>query len=325
MPAKQQILKGMVAVSKAPKDSLLGYITWYSVPDVSISLGKLRSALLANGINPDLAPDNNRAINVFKRAMREQEGRRRENGHIIDTDVADVVETPKDCVYQVSVLRRDAQERVVDYPKAVRVIFNKDTDALRFNFLDQDVNRSDVVDMVDRIQAYFKREQKKVTGARVRTLVRTYLRSEPDEKRGIEGLSGTNLRETSGGIYFIPAQHASKLAALTEVLNECYPGRAYLHAVPLADSSTEREIVQRHFMSDVTEQVDDTVAELADLLSDPNRKREIRSDYAKRKWSEHEALRRKADRYSKLLGKQQRDVAEKADILKAQLEKLGGL
>ena len=106
MPTTPKSIKGVVAVSGNSKIKPLGYLTWFSVPDDSVSLGRLRSTLAKNGLPPSLAPKDTKAINVFKRAMREQEGRKRDNGQTIETTVAQVDETPDQCIYQISRLVR---------------------------------------------------------------------------------------------------------------------------------------------------------------------------------------------------------------------------
>jgi hypothetical protein len=117
-----------------------------------------------------------------------------------------VVETPRDCVFQVSTTVRDLDENVIEYPKALRVIFNKETEDIRFNPLGG-VKRSEVLEVMDAIEAFYEANASKVTGAKVRGIVRNYLKEEPDEQRGVDGLSGENLRGRAGGIYFIPAKN----------------------------------------------------------------------------------------------------------------------
>jgi hypothetical protein len=243
MPTTHNSLEGMVAVSDGKGVKALGYLTWFSIPDESVSLRTLKRALGVHGLPLSLAPRDTKAIDVFKRAMREQDGKHRddETKVITETAVASVDETPDDCVYQISRITRDLNERVVDYPKAMRVIFNKRTEELHFNPL-KDVPRTEVLPMMEAIQDYFDKNGSKVTGARVRSIVRNYLRNEPDETRNVEGLSGENMRGKAGGIYFVPAKHIVQLQALSDALNELYAGRAYLHAVPLADGASEREL-----------------------------------------------------------------------------------
>lgn len=312
-------MAGMVAVS-SPGVKALGYLTWYSVPDESVSLRTLKKQLALHALPPQLAPDNPRAINTFKKAMREQEGKHRTNGHTVETEVAFVEETRDDCVYQVSQLTRDLKERVVDYPKGLRVIFNKNTEEIRFNPL-KEVPTSEVRPIMEAIDDFYENNASRISGARVRTVVRKYLRNEPDEARGIEGLSGENLRGKSGGIYFIPADGIDQLTALSECLAELYKGKAYLHAVPMADTASEREIIRRHHVANARSEIQEAIGEARGLLSG-DRDRNVRSNVVAHHYSRYHAIRRRAAKYADLLADEQEEMDDMQEMLKNQIDKL---
>lgn len=318
-PASPASLSGLVATGKTTKGTL-GYLTWFSIPDESVSLRRLKQMLMVHGLPPSLAPKDQKAVNAFKRAMREQEGRHERDGVIHESDVRVVVETPEDCVYQISTVVRDYDERQVDHPKALRVIFNKLNEEINFNPLGG-VPRSEVLPMMEAIQDYYDKMGTKVTGARVRTVVRNFLRNEPDDQRNVEGLSGENLRGKAGGIYFVPARHVDQLTALSEALSELYQGRAYLHAVPLADGATEREIVRRHHVTNVRTEMKESMGRLKGLLS-AERDRAPRSDVIANEWANFRALERRAQAYAAILADESEEIGEMAKIVKKQLDKL---
>jgi hypothetical protein len=321
MPTTPDSMKGMVAVSKDSK-GVLGYLTWFSVPDESVGLRRLKGMLATHGLPLSLAPKDTKAIHTFKRAMREQEGRHRTNGHYTETEVRQVVETGDDCVYQISRVKRDLDDRTIDYPKAMRVIFNKRTEDINFNPLGG-ASRAEILDMMESIQEFYDKNSTKVTGARVRTVVRGYLRNEPDEQRNVEGLSGENLRGRAGGIYFIPERHSAELEALSNMLAELYAGKAYLHAVPMADSKTEREIIRAHHVANTRQEIAEAMAEVKGLLSS-DRDRAPRSDVVANHWSRYQALLRRASKYESILSDEQEEIQDLAGILKKQLDKLVG-
>lgn len=312
-------LQGLVATGKATKGTL-GYLTWYSIPDESVGLRRLKQVLMVQGLPPSLAPKDQKAINTFKRAMREQEGRKHENGGVRETDVRMVEETPDDCVYQISTVVRDFKERVIDHPKALRVVFNKVTEDINFNPL-KGIPRTEVIPMMEAIQDFYDKNATRVTGARVRGVVRNYLRGEPDEQREVEGLSGENLRGKAGGIYFIPARNHEALTALSDALEELYHGKAYLHAIPLADSATEREIVRRHHVANARGEMKESMARIKGLLA-ADRERAPRSDVVANEWANFRALQRRAAAYSSILRDEQDEIEDMATILKKQLDKL---
>jgi hypothetical protein len=112
------------------------------------------------------------------------------------------------------------------------------------------------MDMMESIQEFYDKNSTKVTGARVRTVVRGYLRNEPDEQRNVEGLSGENLRGRAGGIYFIPERPRRRVGGAVQHARGAVPGKAYLHAVPMADSKTEREIIRAHHVANTRQEIE---------------------------------------------------------------------
>jgi hypothetical protein len=313
---------GLIAVSEDSGIKALGYLTWFSVPDESIGLRKLKSQLAVQGLPPTLAPKDTKAIHTFKRAMREQEGRRRQGDIITDTAVAQVTETAWECVYQIARVKRDLEDQVVDYPKALRVTFVKADEEIKFKPLGE-VPRADALEMMSDIQDFYDKNNTKVTGARVRGIVRNYLRSEPDEQRTIDGLGGENLRGKAGGIYFIPAEHVEQLKALSSMLEELYPGRAYLHAVPMADGASQREIIRRHHIANTRQEIMEAIGEAKSLLS-ADRERALRSDVVANKWAQFRQIQRRAARYNELLKDEQDEITDAATILNKQLDRLLG-
>lgn len=312
-------LKGAIAVSLDSDVKPLGYLTWFSVPDEQVSLRTLKMRWGVAGLPVEMLPKDTKAIHAFKRAMREQEGRKK-NGVVTETTVAMVTETPDDCVYQISRLVRDFDEKIIDYPKAARVIFNKITEELHFKPLGG-VPRAELLPMFDEIEASFEQGASKVTGAKVRTLVRNYLRDTPDEATNRFGLGGENMRGKAGGIYFVPSRHRDQLDALASCLDELYKGRAYLHYVPMADGAGEREIVRRHHVANAKQEMRDAIAEAKALLSG-DRDRAVRSDAVKNQWARLRRLERQAADYKSILEDEEDELADMQNILRRQLQRL---
>lgn len=320
MPTSPRSIQGVVAVSDDTNVQPLGYLIWFSVPDDAVHLRTLKKTLAVNGLPPTLAPKDTKAIHTFKRAMREQEGRKRDNGHIIETTVALVEETMDDCVYQISRLKRDLNERVVDYPKAMRVVFNKGTEELSFNPL-KGVPVLETLPMEEEITSFYEQNATKVTGARVRGVIRNFIRDEPDEARDIDGLSGENLRGKAGGIYFVPAKHAEQVKALSEFLHELYKGKGYLHAVPLADGASERDLVRRHHVANTRAEMLEAITEVKGLLA-ADRERAPRSDVVANQWARFKTLQRRSAEYKRILEDESEEIQDMGAILKKQLDRL---
>jgi hypothetical protein len=319
-------LDGMIAVSKDSKVKPLGYICWFSVPDETVGLRRVKRIWGLSGLPTEVLPKDQRAVNAFKRAVREQErlGTFTEPGSMVrtETDVRDVVETEEDVVYQISRVVRDRNEREVDYPKALRVWFNKQTEDMSFKPLGG-VSRADVLPIMESIQALFDANAKSITGAKVRTLVRQYIKDDDDEGTGMVGLSGENLRGKAGGVYFVLAKHAEKLEGIAEFLNELYEphGRAYLYTVPLADSKSEREMIRAAHSANLLAEMESAMSGAAALLRE-GRDRSIRTNVAQHHWNRLQRFKRRAAEYATALREEQDDVTEHLRLLHKQLDKL---
>lgn len=323
-PPTSTVAPDVIAVGRKSKLPVLGYLTWFSVPDRPVSIKKLRKEWLLAGLDPQALPEDPRSLYLFKRAMRAQEGKvRTEDGGVIETDVKDVLETGDLCIYQISRVVRDADERQVDYPKAMRVVYNKQAQEMKFDPLGE-VPRGEILPMMEAIQDYFENNAKMIDGRKVRTVVRNFLKDDSDEQGGIVGLSGENLRGKGGGVYFIAAKYKDELEALESALDGLYDdGAAYLHSVPLADSASERELVRRHHLNNTKHEIEEAMADVAKLLRS-DRKHAVRSDVAAHHWRRLRALQRRAAEYKGLLKDENEDIDQATELLQKQLDKLPG-
>jgi hypothetical protein len=322
MTSASTLPKDVIAVGRGSKLSVLGYLTWFSVPDRPVAIKKLRKEWLMAPLDPKCLPPEPRALYLFKRAMREQEGKvRLPDGTVIETDVKDVLEDGDFCIYQISRVVRDADNREVDYPKAMRVIYTKKSEEMKFDPLGE-VPRKDLLPMMEAISDYFENGAGQVDGRKVRTLVRNFLKDDSDEQGGVVGLSGENLRGKGGGVYFVAAKYKDELDALELALAGLYEdGAAYLHKVPLADTTSERELIRRHHLNNTKHEIGEAMADVAKLLRE-DRKHAIRSDVAAHHWRRLRALQRRAAEYKGLLKDENEDIDTATELLQKQLDKL---
>lgn len=316
-------LEGMVGVGGNAKGvQPLGYITWYSVPQGDVPIAKLRKAWMLAGLDPRPLPKDQRAADIFRRAMRAQEKRHKnEDGTITQTDVKDAVDSAEEIVYQVSRVVRDAEGKVVDYPKALQAIFNKEELDIYFKPLGG-VSRSDVIPMMEEINEYYEKNAKTVNGFKVRKIVRDFLRSDDVEQEGQVGLSGENLRGKAGGVYFVLAKYVDQLEGLSQALSELYPdGAAFLYSVPLADGSTARELIRRHHIANTMDEAKATIAKVGELLRD-SRKRSVRTDVAEHHWNALQGMKRRVAAYKRVLHDEDDEVDETLALLERQINSI---
>lgn len=316
--------KKMIAVSKDSKMPVLGHIVWFSVPDEDVSLRRARRLWQLAGLDPKPLPKETSDINAFKRAVRQAEGRvTTDEGHVIETDVRDIPTNDATITYQVSRVVKDRENKVVDYPKALLVWFNKQTNVIDFSPLGE-VPRREVLSLMESIQARFEENGKSITGAKVRGLVRSFIKDDDDEQAGMVGLAGENMRGKAGGVYFVLAKFSDQLEGLADFLTELYPnGRAYLYTVPMADGASEREMIRRQHAANSIAEIESAIGEARELLRE-DRKREVRDNVRSHHFRKLERLRRHAGQYADALQEEQDDLNAHLDVLNRQLRQLLG-
>jgi hypothetical protein len=342
------VLKGMVAVSKDSKVKPLGYIVWSSVPMEDVSLSRVIRRWGMAGLDPQPLPRDPRAVDAFKRAVRDEEKAGTyvddKTGTKVETDIRLVLENNEDVIYQVTRVERDTSDERVLYSGAVKVWFSKASETVGFKAL-EGANRPTVVAIMDSIQTRVDQNAKRITGAKVREMVRDYIVNVHDEGRVDEktgktygnqvGLSGTPIGGPRQSIYFVLERHRRTLDALAEFLNSLYKpeGRAFLYYAPMADGASERELIRRSFMTTIMEELEEEIATVADLLRpvNPNdtsgdaRKRGVREDVMKHHYGKLDQLKRKLGEYQGALKSEVGDVETRMEVLNRQLRKLLGV
>lgn len=322
-----QSLSGMVAVSKGSKIKPLGYICWFTVPDRPINIKTLKKHWLTAGLPSEPLPKDPRALYLFKLAMRTQQGKvKLEDGSVVQTEVVDVMENGDVAVYQISRVVRDRDERVVDYPKAMRVTYHKTTEEIEFNKLGDEVKRTELLPMMTAIQDYFEQNSKMLSGRKLRGIVRDFLKDDSDEQDGKVGLSGENLRGKAGGVYFVVAKYEEDLENLAQCLSRLYEsdGGVYgLSIVPLADGKSEREMIRAHHVANSVAETKDAIADVAKLLRD-DRKTAVRSDVYAHHYRKLQQLRRRIGLYGEALKDDEAEIESVMSILGKQLDRLSG-
>jgi hypothetical protein len=318
-------VKDLIAVDSTGDIKAVGYVTWFSVPDEPVALRTLRRGLGEAGLPRELAPKDTKAVNAFKRIMSEMDGRKRENGHIRENVVKVVVETRQNLVYQVSTTVRNLEDQVIDFPKAVRVIYLKDEEKIKFNKLPE-VSHKDVAPIQEHIEEAYEENLAKVTGAKVRTIVRNYISNTPseegpDESRTVYGLNGENLRDRAGGIYFVPAKYADELENVARWLDKLYHGKAFLHMIPMADTASAREIIRRHHQANAVEELKEAIKKIS-ALSGPDRERSARSDAIANGFANYHSIQRRVAEYREILDEELEEAEDLSKMLRKKLDRL---
>jgi hypothetical protein len=312
------MLADLMAVKsgRLTQKSLLGVLTISSVPDRGVKLSKFRKEWISEGLDINLVPEERKPVNVFQEACRlvgtGKRGVPSEN-RVTEILAEQVTNNEGECVYQITRAVKDKQARLIEHPKAMRMVYNKVTGTIDCEPLDPD-SYLELRHIEAKVREHFDANVKTVPGAHVRTGVRETLLS----------LGATRVANAAS-VYFVPISGYSAVEALQRVLTNLYNGDAYIHVIPWLDTDATREIVEKHHTMDVKAQCEELVAEIHNRLKDQgNGQSKVRRDYATNKINERIALSRRIKEYESLLGTEIEEIKTAMGLLDDQIERLMG-
>lgn len=312
------MLADLMAVKsgRLSQKSLLGVQTISSVPDRSVKLNKFRKEWISEGLEISLVPEERKPVNVFQEACRlvatGKRGVPAEN-RVTEILSEQVTHNDAECVYQITRAVKDKANRIIEHPKAMRMVFTKTTGAITCEPLDADSYR-ELRHIEQKVLDHFAANVKTVPGSNIRTAVRETLLS----------LGATRVANAAS-VYFVPISGYSAVEALQRVLDNLYSGDAYIHVLPWLDTEATREIVEKHHTADVKAQCEEMVAEIHNRLSSQgNGAPKIRRDYATNKINDRIKLSRRIKEYEALLGDEIGEIKTAMELLDVQIDKLMG-
>jgi hypothetical protein len=287
--------KGIAVAGELPDELLLGYLTIFTVPDRPVPASKLTRTWAGNGLNMDLIPKVRQPVNTFEVACRSVETRRRTADKQVEVKVDRVMEDSDESVYQITHMVRDTVGQVIDHPKAMRVRFDKHTELIEVDKLEQAAYRA-LKGLEEAIREKYDELTDKVPGNKVRYAVRDYLKL----------MGATNVRRKAGGVYFVSKQHKPVLDGIAEALEKLYGGDADLHTIAYANGEGERDMLEKHYKLTAGSALDE----------------QVRMDMVTNVIQERRLLGSQAKQMIAVLGEETDLVKEKMGILDEQIEKL---
>lgn len=292
-------------------DMILGFIALCQVPNAPQSVAKLRRLWLAEGLDDTLIPKQRKPVHAFQAACRSVETRRTESLKVHEVKVDEVLENEKECVYQITRLVRNKDDKLIDHPKAMRLTFNKATGEIEADPLDKKTYRA-LKGLEDAVREDFERNSNRVPGAKIRRAVRATLRDQ----------HATLIQNK--GVFFVPKAGKIALDSIQNVLQGLYgdSGVAEMYVIPCANDEGERQMIARHFQANVTDHIDKLLAEITMRLKSGN---EVRKDRRESLVAERLRLNEAVERYRDMLDDKLLVVGEKMRYLDNGLEELLGM
>lgn len=323
------IPKDLIAVKDG--EHVMGYYALFTVPEREVNVSRLGAAWAAEALPMNLVPTDRKEVDVFKRACRSVETRRTTGSdRVLEIKVDQVSEDRETCVYQITRMVRNKKQQVIEHPKAMRVRFIKGELRMRetagtywyeereeeylepindLEFEPLTSNTAGLNELEESIRDHYLNNGATVTASKIRTAIRGLMNH----------IGGIGVRKKGGGVYFVPKDGRDELESLIRVLHRTYGNDAEAHLIPCASEKYQQEMVQRHFESNVSQEIDETMARVADkLLANRN----IRHDALANMFARRKELGSLRTRYSAMVGEDMATIDEKLSLLDQQLGKL---
>lgn len=254
----------MVAVMRDDAE-ILGHIAFYMLPSVPLPYLRVTSAWKDAGLPQHLISRTPSAEACFKNACRALETRRH-LGQDVEIRVAMVADNDREVVFQITWQIILTGQQTAEYPKALRLSLHRQTESIDHQILGSGTTSAYTNDAGEPLvlpnpTALAAQVREQFTRTRYDMPVETFRRMVRETLRFAQA---TNLR-TSGGIFFVPAEHRDTLRTLGEVVTALTNNKAEWARIPVANESGVRQMVRDHFIANCTQELDDQITRIRDL------------------------------------------------------------
>lgn len=306
MTATRSNLVAMTPGGAVTEDMLAGWYLIYSIPEESIPLVRVLKAFKAHGLDESRLPKGRRPEHVMMDACTKA-ARVTRNGVKQEIRAQEVGRTEDFLIYQMTRHVHDLENRVIEHPKAMRVLFSFADASLTFQPLDGG-KMADVQDLADEIKDYYDAHQSQLPGRGLRTIVRHY----------IEAAGGERLRD---GAYFLAkttkltqnsklrAHHgeaiegAAFIAGVQAALKQIYKREPEFHPIPCVADEDQLAFLQRKFIENCAEDLKIYRDECLELVaSKGDRVRAFRTDKRSAMVERRKEIDARRAKFSEILG-----------------------
>jgi signal transduction histidine kinase len=287
---------------------LLGTLQLSRVPDHGVDVDLVRTLMQREGLDPSMIPAEPKPVHVFGRACRAIETRRTAVGAKTrreQVDVREVLTNSAESVYQVTRVVVDEGNRVIDHPKAMRVVFDPTPRTIRAEPLESQ-HYDALRGLEDAIRESYKSNLGKITGAKVREVMRKVLRE-------------CHATPWTNAAYFTPIEFQGRMQALHALVKGLYGDDGEFTIIPMLNSKALREELDRHHTRAVQAEATELMAEISERLKTPGN---VRQEMVATKLAARKQLGEKRNRMAELIGRETDAINEAVRMLDEQLEAL---
>jgi hypothetical protein len=317
--------KDTVAVSiDTPKDQIMGYYAMTSIPNGYLEHRDVYRAWMRYELDPELIPHDARPIDGFKNACRSAETRRKDKTSAgVEVKVDAAHEDASTCIYQVTLMLRSREDKVVEHGRATMIHFDKDTNRISCKRVPSSEQKPAILRQIgqgatsylevvseieDSIRAHYDENFMKIRSHKMRTALANFM----------DKIGAVNVRRKGGAVWFVPGAEQEQLFNLGKALQEVYQEEADLHLIPCASDSYQRKIVERHFAFNTSRELDEIISEVRGRVVNGQG---FRTDKFARLKLRQRDLMVSYHRYRELLNAELGVVADKLEALDKMLQR----
>lgn len=295
------------------EDMIAGYYTWFAIAEDLVPVTKVRKAFKDAGLAVEVVPKERRPEHVLQEACRKVE-RVVQNGHREEIRAELVLRDKTFLIYQITRHVQDKLNRVIEHPKALRVVYNLSDGTLEFENPSGDTLTDEIQAIADEILDNFNQNGTKMPGHKLRTIVRHYL-------------EGCNAEYCASAHYFVMREcrvSASKdklrehhgetvdggwlLDAMVAMLQDVYGARGFgtktdMHKLPCVNDEGQRAYLKRKFVENCQEDLKRFRDECVELVGDKDKRiRGFRADLRDRLINQRAQMNERRQQFAEILG-----------------------
>lgn len=311
-------IKDLIAVSAGSKvdpDSILGFLTMYSIPDRMVDYRDVAKQWATHGLpanmpgntNDKILPKVAKPIDTFQLAC-SSVATKRVRGAADEVLTQRAFLSTEECVYQITHSVRDAANKIVEHPKAMSVTFVTNGERIT---VERREEYDALASLEQTIRDRFKEYKGQIAGGKIRTGVRRII---------VEILGGTNYM--GKGIYMVPKAGLKELESIKLALHGLYGDDAHVSLIPMIDTKGNREDLARFHTDDIRERSEALIGTMAEKIREGGT---VRRDMFENVVKEARALKEQRTRVLELVGNETQAVEERMKIVSDQIDKLATL
>lgn len=281
--------------------NLLGRLCWYTVHEKEVGINELKRQYELVKLPPEYLPKPIRSIDAFRRATSELEMVKipyddgSKKNLFINILVREVRTDNKIVVRQIVKEIVDSKNIKLSYQVVGEAVYERVSENIRCKAFATDDKHTK--ELLEKAKKLYTRYKEYYDGSHIRRMIRDI----------INKMNPTIVRP-SGGVYFVPEEHAENLLKLRQLVQSL--GNEFF-TIPLINDAETRDMIYQKYIDQVTTQI----IEIKKLMDDEK----TSTAELKMLFDNSKEILQQIEKYENLLQTNLLDIKERANLLKTQL------